>query len=69
MLHMADKKSNRGRPKGRKPTYPLYVRITPALGAAFDQLLVKTRRTATAEVEIMLERILSEQGLWPPSKS
>lgn len=53
-----------GRPKGRKPTYALYVRIRPSLGAAFDELLKRTRRTATAEVELMLEKFLADAGLW-----
>jgi hypothetical protein len=63
------KKRKPGRPAtGRRPTYLVYARIDPALGAAFDQYLEKTRPkpTTTAAVELALERLLTEAGYWPP---
>jgi hypothetical protein len=62
-----------GRPStgGRKPAYILYVRINPALGAAFDRYVEETRPkpTATSAAELALEKLLAEAGYWPPPES
>lgn len=66
--HMKGSGGQRPAPKGnRKPAYLIYVRINPRLGAAFDELLARTRRTTTAEIEVILEKALESEGLWPPS--
>lgn len=72
MLTMVKKRSGggkRGRPAGRKPTAVIYGRVAPELGAAFDELVRRTRRTVTAELTIALEEYLSRNGLWPPTDS
>ena len=53
-------------PQGRSPAYMLYARINPALGKAFEELRGRNRRTIKAEIETILEKHLTEAGLWPP---
>ncbi|MDE2097208.1 MAG: hypothetical protein KGL39_08170 [Patescibacteria group bacterium] len=36
---------------------------------AFERLLGKTRRTRTAEVQLMMEQHLQANGLWPPDQA
>lgn len=55
-----------GRPAGRTPTYTVFVRIPLPLGDAFEKMLAKTRRSATAELTIAMEEYLERAGLWPP---
>jgi hypothetical protein len=59
-----------GRPPagGRRPAYTLYVRIDPALGAAFERYVEETKPkpTQTSAVELALEKLLTEAGYWPP---
>jgi hypothetical protein len=64
----------RERKKNMKTTAPrarigrnLNVWISDDLMQAFETLRAKTRRTVKAEVEVILETYLGEQGLWPPS--
>lgn len=64
---MAKDKKKLNAPKNRKPAYLIYARIKPSLGAAFDELLKRTRRTITAELEVILEKHLSQEGLWSPA--
>lgn len=61
----------RGRPRGRKPTYPFGARIDPKLGAAFDAYLesLEPKPTATSVIEMMLRRFLQSQNFWPPPGS
>jgi hypothetical protein len=44
---------------------PLHVWLPAPLLAAFGELLKQTRRSKTAEVELMMEQYLERQGLWP----
>ena len=63
------KKRKPGRPAtGRKPTYIVYARVSPALGAAFEQYLERTRPrpSTTSAIELALEKLLTEAGYWPP---
>jgi hypothetical protein len=65
-----DKPKKPGRPQtGRKPTYILYARIKPSIGAALDAYIAATRPTPTqtSAVELALEEFLAKQGFWPPS--
>jgi hypothetical protein len=34
--------------------------------APFSPLLKQTRRSKTAELEVMIEKVCGEAGLWPP---
>lgn len=43
--------------------------ISEDLMNAFDELRARTRRTVKAEVEVMMEKYLAEEGLWPPSEN
>lgn len=49
--------------------YNFNIWISDELGAAFEQLLKKTRRTKTAEVELMIEEACGKAGLWPSPPS
>ena len=55
---------------GPKPKSPpgttglIYVHIDPDLGKAFEELLAKSRLSIKAQLEIILEKHLEEQGLW-----
>jgi hypothetical protein len=43
----------------------LNVWISEDLMDAFDDLRARTRRTVKAEIEVMMEKYLGEEGLWP----
>jgi hypothetical protein len=68
MANNSKKPGKPGRPKGRKPTYPLYARIKPSLGEAFDAYVesIQPRTSTTAVIEMILEQYLHAQGVWPP---
>ena len=63
MLVMADRKEKKKRPR-RSVNY----RLPEDLLNSLDQLTDESRRTATAEIEIALEKHLKEHGLWPPAE-
>ncbi len=46
--------------------YSLNVWVSDEHGAVFEELLRRSRRTKTAEVELMIEQIAGQAGLWPP---
>jgi hypothetical protein len=50
----------------RSPGRILYARIDPDLWEAFEQLLARTGRTITDEVEAMMEEHLARRRLRPP---
>lgn len=61
-----------GRPAtGRKPTYILYARIQPRLGAAFEAYIeaTKPKPSQTAALELALEEFLTSRSFWPPPAS
>ena len=55
----------RGRPRGRRPTRIIFVRVRPELADALDIYLEKTKPHAnkTAVVTLALERLFAERGL------
>ena len=61
MLTMSERKK-KPKPPRRSVTY----RLPEPLLDAIDRLTEETRRTATAEFEIALEKHLKEHNLWPP---
>jgi len=65
------RKGKSGRPKGRKPTYIIYVRVDPRIGAALEAYLdaAEPRPSTTAVIELTLKRFLQEKGHWPPPAS
>lgn len=64
---VAKRRTNPDKPKPkRSPAYTVYARINPALGAALDLKLSRSRRSLTAELELALEAWLAADGLWPP---
>jgi hypothetical protein len=70
MLGMAKKKPGRP-PTGRKPTYTVYVRIDPAVGAALEEHIksIQPKTTETAVVELAIRFYLESVGMWPPPPS
>lgn len=46
--------------------YNFNIWLSEELGSAFERLLKITRRTKTAEVELMIEEACGRAGLWPP---
>jgi predicted transcriptional regulator len=56
------------RPKGAKKRRGVSYRLPEDLLDQLDKLTEKTRRTATAELEIALEAHLAAEGLWPPTE-
>jgi hypothetical protein len=54
------------KPKVNRSGVSLHVYIDPTLRKAVNNLLEKTRRSLTSEVEIALEKRLTEEGMWPP---
>ncbi len=55
-------------PKRVRVGYSINVWVGAEHGAAFEELLRRTRRTKTAELELMIEKVCGEAGLWPPPK-
>jgi hypothetical protein len=43
---------------------PLHVWLPKPLLAAFEELLKRTRRSKTVEVQVMMEEYLTKAGLW-----
>jgi hypothetical protein len=67
MLLMA-KKKKRGRPaSSAEKKSVLHVEIPADLKDALEALAKRNRRPMTSEVEIMMEKMLAEAGLWPPA--
>lgn len=66
MTAIMAKQKKPGRPKGRKETVSLQLRVPPALAAALDRLLTRTRRTRNQEAILALEKYLEAEGEWPP---
>jgi hypothetical protein len=62
------KKNSNQKPRGRRPAYTVYARISPELGEAFEQFLASRRPkpTLTSAVEMAIEELLKSEGLWPP---
>lgn len=46
----------------------LNIWLSDPLMDAFEQALARSRRTKTAEVEVMMEAYLAGLGLWPPKE-
>ena len=68
---MAKKKPGKaGESQGRSPSYTLFTRIPPELGAALEAYVksLKPRPSITAAVETFLEECLTARGFWPPSE-
>lgn len=63
MLRMSKK---RPKPKQVRKGTNLNVWLNEELMAAFNLLIGQTRRTLTAETELMMESHLRANGLWPP---
>lgn len=59
------KKKEEPAPRGRTGK-PLNVWISEELREALDRFVEQERRTITTVVEMILEKHLTEQGLWPP---
>jgi len=55
------------KPRSRKGQN-INVWLPDDLLAAFERQLGKTRRTKTAEIQIMMEQYLEQAGLWPPAE-
>lgn len=51
--------------KDSKPRRPVNYRLPEDLLAQLDKLTERTRRTATAEIELALEAHLKKAKLWP----
>ncbi len=62
ILDMAKKKPP-GRPKGRKPTYVVYARIKPEIGAQIEAFLDTTKPTTTLVglLELALEEFFERR--------
>jgi hypothetical protein len=65
MLGMATPKKKRRRQRIRGG-YSINVWVSNEHGAAFEALLSRNRRTKTAELELMIEKVCAAEGLWPP---
>lgn len=61
------KKKPQGKKPNRAPNYPLFIRIPPELGEAFDEYVASLRPTPTMTkvVQMLIENYLSEAGVWP----
>jgi hypothetical protein len=70
MLCMADNRTpkprGRGRPKGRKMTYPIQARVDRPLYAALTALSQREKRSKSVLLYMGLELLLRQHGLWPP---
>lgn len=54
--------------KTKKPVRtgsPLHIWLPKPLLAAFEELRKRTRRSKTVEIQVMLEKHLTKEGLWP----
>lgn len=60
------KKKKPGRPPITEPRVAFQVRIPVSLNEALEASMSKNRRLKGTEVQIALEKHLTEQGLWPP---
>lgn len=59
-------KSGAGKPQ-RSPAYIVYARISPEIGAAFEDYLSKAepKPTSKAALELALKEFLGQRGFWP----
>lgn len=73
ILDMGNKRQKRTKKgdgeKGRSPSYALFTRIPPELGAAFEAYVnsLRPRPTATSVVQTFIEDGLKAAGFWPPA--
>ena len=56
----------KGRPKGRKPSVSIQLRVPPELADQLEKLAARTRRTRNQEAILALEAHLEAADLWPP---
>jgi len=65
---MPSNKRKPGRPTGRKQTASIFARISPQLAQVFNDQVeaIRPKTSASAVVEMLIERWLTEQGYWPP---
>jgi hypothetical protein len=65
---MSSRKRKPGRPKGRQPTYTLYARVAPEVGAAFERYIEATepRPSDKAVIELAIKEFLRSRDFWPP---
>ena len=68
MLGMATprKRKSKSSPKRVRVGYSVNVWVSAEHGAAFEALLKRSRRSKTAELEVMIETVCGPAGLWPP---
>lgn len=62
-------KRPKGRPKktdGKRIGKPINVWVSDSHRAAIDALMKRSRRTLTAEIEVLIEEAAKQAGLWPP---
>ena len=72
MIRAMPRKPRKAPVEGMKPSrpvrdgLPLHVWINTDLMQAFEQYCKSTRRTKTAEIEMIMEELLRKAGMWPP---
>ncbi len=71
MLNMATPKKPGRKKKAEAERYervgaPLHVWLPKELLAAFERMRATTRRSKTAEMQLMMEQQLRAAGFWPP---
>lgn len=55
-------------PKKPREGYNINVWVSDRLGRGFEAMLKRSRRSKTAEVEVLLEEALERLGLLPPEE-
>ena len=64
MVSMSTRKS--GRPKSRKKTVAIQIRVLPEFAKAIETLAERNGHSRTLEICLQLEGSLQKAGLWPP---
>ncbi len=71
MSNERKKRPRKGKSQGRSPSYPLFTRLPPELGAAFKAYVesLRPKPTDTSVLQMFIEDGLKARGFWPPKSS
>jgi hypothetical protein len=63
---MATPRKKKAQPKRHRGGYSINVWVSAEHGATLEAMLRRSRRSKTAELELLIEKVGAAEGLWPP---